>query len=187
MDNYTTDEEIWKDVQEFKGVLQISSKGRVRTLDRVCKGKNNSNKIVKGMLRKPTKDKQGYLKVVLTINGTVYCRRVHRLVAKEFISNPLNKPEVNHIDGLKDNNEVTNLEWVSASENVKHAHDNNLIKPFKRNILKGHENPNSRFTESQVAEIKEMRLNGSIYRKIADKFNVSITAIHNVCKEISYK
>lgn len=58
---------------------------------------------------------------------------------------------------------------------------------FKRNILKGHENPNSRFTESQVAEIKEMRLNGSIYRKIADKFNVSITAIHNVCKEISYK
>ena len=45
MDNYTTDEEIWKDVQEFKGVLQISSKGRVRTLDRVCKGKNNSNQI----------------------------------------------------------------------------------------------------------------------------------------------
>ena len=121
------------------------------------------------------------------MNGSVYARRVHRLVAKEFISNPMNKPEVNHIDGVKDNNEVDNLKWVTAKENVRHAHDNNLIKPFKRNILKGHENPNSRFTESQVAEIKEMRFNGSVYREIADKFNVSIVTIHNVCKGISYQ
>ena len=187
MEKYNTENEIWKDVQEFKGILQVSNKGRVRTVDRVCKSKNNGTQISKGMLRKATKDKQGYLKVVLSVNGSVYARRVHRLVAKEFISNPMNKPEVNHIDGVKDNNEVDNLKWVTAKENVRHAHDNNLIKPFKRNILKGHENPNSRFTESQVAEIKEMRFNGSVYREIADKFNVSIVTIHNVCKGISYQ
>ena len=187
MDNYTLDGEIWKDVQEFKGILQVSNKGRVRTLDRVCKAKNGGTQISKGMLRKATKDKQGYLKVVLTVNGSIYARRVHRLVATEFISNPMNKPEVNHIDGVKDNNEVNNLEWVTAKENVRHAHANNLIKPFKRRKLKGHDNPSSRFTESQIEEVKRMRFNGSVYREIAEKFDVSIPTIRNICKGISYQ
>ena len=187
MEKYNTNKEVWKDVQEFKGILQVSNKGRVRTLDRICKAKNNGTQISKGMLRKPTKDKQGYLKVVMTVDGVIYARRVHRLVAKEFIKNPLNKPEVNHIDGVKDNNNVDNLEWVTAKENVRHAYANNLIDSRKRNVLKGRKSPKRIFTDNQVEEIKKMRDDGIVYREIASKYNVSIPTIRNICKSISYQ
>lgn len=73
----------------------------------------------------------GYLHCELSYNKERYKKRVHRLVAEMFIDNPSNKPYVNHIDGNKMNNNVNNLEWVTNSENVKHAYKNNLIKNYK--------------------------------------------------------
>lgn len=86
-----------------------------------------SNKVLKQTLHK-----NGYLTVATKIGGSQgksYCFRVHRLVAEAFISNPNNKEEVNHIDGNKTNNTLSNLEWVTRSENIQHAWDSGLIKP----------------------------------------------------------
>lgn len=76
-----------------------------------------------------SKDRLGYIHVSLHINGKSYYPTVHRLVAKSFIPNPKGLKEVNHIDGKKDNNTVRNLEWVSPSENMKHAYRTGLKKP----------------------------------------------------------
>lgn len=74
------------------------------------------------------KNKFGYLTVGLMKNGKRTTQKVHRLVAAVFINNPHGKPDVNHIDGNKENNNVDNLEWATRSENMKHSWDNGLIK-----------------------------------------------------------
>lgn len=98
--------EIWKDIDGFDGRYQVSTWGRVRSL--------------KGVL-KPYKNDKGYLKVGLMKNGKNHKKRVNRLVAMAFIPNPENKPQVDHIDGNKENNSITNLRWVDNNENRKHS------------------------------------------------------------------
>ena len=76
-------------------------------------------------------DDEGYLRCSLSANGTAKLVLVHRLVASAFIPNPDNKPQVNHIDGNTANNNVTNLEWVTQTENMNHAKDHGLWDPKK--------------------------------------------------------
>ena len=109
--------EIWKDIEGYKGLYQISNLGRVRGLgkhDRL--GRYHAERI-----KAIVNNGQGYLVVNLKHNGKQKQMTVHRLVAKAFIPNPENKLEINHKDGCKSNNCVDNLEWTSRSENLKHA------------------------------------------------------------------
>ena len=80
------------------------------------------------------KDNVGYLQVKLSKEGKWYYKRVHRLVAEAFILNPNNLKQVNHIDGDKTNNEVSNLEWIDNKNNTQHGYDNNLYHSKHRNI-----------------------------------------------------
>ena len=80
------------------------------------------------------KDNVGYLQVKLSKEGKWYYKRVHRLVAEAFIPNPNNLKQVNHIDGDKTNNEVSNLEWIDNKNNTQHGYDNNLYHSKHRNI-----------------------------------------------------
>lgn len=109
--------EIWKDIEGYEGLYQISNLGRVKSFKRYSEGK-----ILKA--RKVTK---GYLQVTLLKNGKGKNKKVHRLVAQAFIMNPNNCPQVNHINGNKTDNTVQNLEWVTNKENVQHAWNNGLI------------------------------------------------------------
>ena len=150
--------EIWKSIKGYDGVYEVSNFGRVRGLDRYV-NYGYSDVLHKGQILKSRCHKNGYYVVTLsswkqregyenigfTINGITHYKLVHRLVAEAFIPNPNNKKTVNHIDGNKANNCVTNLEWATQSENNLHAvyslnykrkpvgqydKDNNLIKEY---------------------------------------------------------
>lgn len=116
--------EIWKPISGYEGFYEVSNLGRVRSLDRVVyrpyKGHDIWPMRLKGKVLKSGTDRGGYSFVILQNNGRC-CRLVHRLVAEAFMDNQEGKPEINHIDGNKCNNAVTNLEYCSPSENMRHA------------------------------------------------------------------
>lgn len=101
--------EIWKDIVGYEGIYQISNFGRVKSL------KGNEKFL------KPRKNKLGYLLVALCKSGKRKESYIHRLVAMMFIKNPLNKPYINHIDCNPSNNNMNNLEWCTAKENMEYA------------------------------------------------------------------
>ena len=114
-------DEIWKDIEGYEG-YQVSSEGRVRSLDRWVVYKNGKKRFRKGMILKPFLNNCGYFQVYLGKNGKQKWLKVHRLVAKAFIPNPDNLPEVNHINEFdKTDNKVENLEWCDRSYNVNYG------------------------------------------------------------------
>jgi hypothetical protein len=137
------DKEIWKDIKGFEGIYQISNFGNIKSLSRKTKnGKCKSDKILKKTL-----DNKGYQNITIHKNFKKSIFKVHRLVAEAFIPNPYNKPQVNHIDGNKTNNLVTNLEWCTNSENQIHSYKNGLKQTKKvyqydlnNNLIKEWEN-----------------------------------------------
>jgi hypothetical protein len=107
----------------FDGTYLISTSGEIWS---VPKGTSNPN----GKFLSMQQDKDGYYKVGLVApDGTRKSYIVHRLIALTYLDNPDNKPQVNHIDGNKQNNTISNLEWVTLSENRQHAYDTKLQKP----------------------------------------------------------
>ena len=119
MDRKTIEEE-WRPVEGTNGKYDVSNFGRVRT---------NSQR--PGLLTL-TKQASGYLYAMVELaTGKPKNCRVNRLVAQHFIPNPDNLPEVNHIDGNKENNHVSNLEWTDRSRNVKHSFDTGLKRPHR--------------------------------------------------------
>lgn len=114
--------EIWKPIKDYEGYYEVSSFGRVRSVDRYVEYNNREIHLHKGRILKQFADKgKEYLNVNLNKNGKNKRKRVNRLVAETFISNPENKTEVNHIDENKTNNHVDNLEWVTPKENSNHG------------------------------------------------------------------
>ena len=107
--------EEWRDLGFTNGIYQISNQGRIY----------NSNT---GNILKPIKMPKGYTKVNLHYDGNRKNYQIHRLVAMTFIPNPECKPEVNHKNGIKHDNRVENLEWVTGEENRKHAYDTGLVR-----------------------------------------------------------
>lgn len=102
--------EIWKDIAGYGGRYQVSSWGRVRSIQ--------GNKVT---ILKPYRNDKGYLKVSLHKDSKNNKHRVNRLVALAFVDNPYNLPQVNHKDGNKENNSFTNLEWTTDEINKRHS------------------------------------------------------------------
>ena len=113
-------EEVWKDIPGFEGMYQCSDIGNVKGLDRLvpCGKKTNS---IKGQIIKPKIDRYGYPHLHISKDSKKFFFTVHRLVASTFIENKENKPQVNHINGIKTDNRIENLEWCNNSENILHS------------------------------------------------------------------
>ena len=155
--------EVFVDIQNYEG-YQVSNHGKVRN--------KKTGKILKPYLTR------GYLRVSLYNDSSRKCKLVHRLVAKAFLPNPHDKPAVNHINGCKTDSNLSNLEWVSASENMSHAHSNGL-RP--RIDTKGEKNGFSKLKEFQVMQIKQLLADGkSTQKTIGSQFNVSRETISSI-------
>ena len=119
-------QEVWKEPEGYEGFVQVSNTGKVRSI-RTNHGKYQEKELTQ-RIRSETCQ---YLQVQITKHNVSRKEAIHRLVAKTFVPNPNNKPQVNHIDGNKLNNNAYNLEWVTCSENLKHAHATGLKKASK--------------------------------------------------------
>lgn len=121
--------EEWRDIKGFENHYQVSNLGRVKSLERIVKYKGYNNLVNKVIeYQKTFKQKilkqeivRGYLKIQLSNHSKYTKFQVHRLVALTFIGNPNNYPQVNHIDGDTKNNNIKNLEFCTAKQNVNHA------------------------------------------------------------------
>lgn len=112
--------EVWKDINGYEGLYQVSNFGNVKSLDRkieCC----NSIRIYKGKTLSKCIDDKGYERVLLTVAGKHKSAQVHRLVASAFIENAGNLPEVNHKDENPTNNCVDNLEWCTKKYNLDYG------------------------------------------------------------------
>ena len=149
-------QEIFKTFKKTKHIWEISNLGRVKKDDKIFI---------------PRIDKSGYCNLGKGIT-------VHRLVAEFFIPNSDLKSQVNHINGIKTDNRIENLEWVTRSENMKHAFKIGLCN------TKGFNNPNSKLNEEKVNKIKILRSSGMIYSKIAKEIGVSTMTVYNTVNKI---
>ena len=126
--------EIWKSIQEFDGLYEVSNMGRVRTIPHLSNYKGKSKRHIKGRIKKISSDKNGYSFVSLYRGKSKKLRKVHRLVAEAFIENPNNLPQINHKDEQKTNNSVSNLEWCSAKYNNNFGTRNARLSETKKKI-----------------------------------------------------
>lgn len=121
--------ERWKPISGYEGLYEVSDKGNVRSVDRYidAKIKHVKKRLIKGVVLKKNKKRNGYFTVDLCKNGVVKTTLIHRLVANAFVENDRGCKYVNHIDSNRENNNASNLEWVTSRENRMHGIDSGNV------------------------------------------------------------
>lgn len=146
--------ENWHKIKNTNGLYWITKTGRVKVLARTISFKRKGKLILRKLSAAECKviiDERGYKSVAINVNSNKKCIRIHRILADLFIPRDKNrKLEVNHKDGVKLNNDISNLEWVTHGENVIHAEKMGLFRHPK-----GEEQINAKLTEKDVIEIRE--------------------------------
>ena len=112
---------------------------------------------------KPAKDHKGYLRTALIIDGKAKTIKVHRIIAETFVPNPLNKPQVNHINGVKEDNRAENLEWVTNRENVVHAYESKLV-----NLKSGETHHRSKYSNELIEKAYSEYLSGHLKENLQE-------------------
>jgi len=171
--------EVFKKVFGYEN-YEVSNLGIVRSLDHYCIGRYGSGKQT-GRILKQSKSKKGYLMVSLSKDKIKFTTSAHRLVAIAFIPNLENKPQVNHINGIKGDNRIENLEWCTNSENQIHAIKNKLTNPNT-----GEKHHNSKLTNKQVLNARALHKIGFTNLILAKDYGVSAPAMSKILRKESY-
>jgi hypothetical protein len=162
--------EIWKKVVGFEEQYEISNIGNLRGIDKYVNHYKGGKSFFKGVPKKARLNDKGYLRCNLKVDGKSHDFTIHRLVAIAFIEKPIGKDIINHINGIKTDNRVENLEWCTQSENVVHAVKERLIK--------------TKLTDKEALEIIQSKLS---QRKLAKIYGVNHTIIWRIKNKIAYK
>lgn len=157
--------ETWKPIPEYEGLYEASNLGRVKSLPRLHRYGNKKEVILRDAI-----GSSGYRHVALTKNGAMKTIRVHRIVAMAFIKKQDGCDFVNHIDGNKLNNNVSNLEWVTKSYNAIHFYQSGIQSSEKRA---------SKVTAKDVVFIRQ---NHKMYSRVelSERFNISTTHLSQI-------
>ncbi len=141
----------WRPIAGYEREDEVSNTGEIRSIPRIvmCGHNKKQKKIISGKIKNQHVTDKGYLAVNLSKNSIEVVRSVHRLVALAFVSNPENKPQINHINGIKTDNRIENLEWCTNKENVIHA-----VSIGMGGGVRGERSPHHKLTEIQVREIR---------------------------------
>jgi len=171
------DKEIWRSIENYCGYF-VSNFGRVKSKTRFVKDKNGKNRIQKGRILKFQFINNYYSVTLCNEVGEHQIVRVHHLVLECFCSKrPSPKHQCNHKDGNKLNNNIHNLEWMTALENTRHAHRVGLAN--SRGIANAH----SKLSEEDVLNIRDLYKKNVSMRELSKKFNVSVQNIHSVIRK----
>ncbi len=150
---------IWKDIKGYEGYYQVSSCGKVKSLDRFVAGKWSNKALRKGKILSPSVSKMGYFRVFLIKDKYGKNLSVHRLVALAFVKNDMAHTQVNHIDGIKSTNHMSNLEWCDITHNNRHARaiGLNVTKKGAENHSYGFKNKQSLIAKNLITgELKPL-------------------------------
>jgi hypothetical protein len=163
--------EVWKDVKDLECYYVISNLGNIKRKDGTSHLKPKNLKMLT--------DKDGYHKVNLKVKQKTNSKIVHRLLAEAFIPNPLNKPQINHKNGKKDDNRLENLEWCNLRENRQHAYNTGLQNGLSR---RGSKNNFVKLTKHDVLNIRSLydKKNGVTMNVLSKKFNVTEGCIQSI-------
>lgn len=171
--------EKWVNIEGYEGIYQITRSGKVRSLDKVVNCYPKTKRTVKGRTLKPILGKIGYYYFQLSNNKSVRkSKYLHRLLALTFISNPNNYPCINHKDGNKRNNSLSNLEWCTHQQNMAHGFRTGLV-PKMINV-KGEKGFSAKLKDRDVMAIKKRLKNGERIIDIAKDYPIKEGAISEI-------
>lgn len=165
--------EYYANIKGYENLYQISNYGTIKSVDKVVKN-NNGYRTIKGRILTPQIDKKGYYRIGLTKNHKQKFYLVHRLVAETFIPNVYNEPIINHKNGNKLDNHISNLEWCTQQYNIQHAYNTGL-KIGVSAEHKGKYNPNVKLNEQDVLNIRNDKNNGINIKDSYNKYKEKIT------------
>ena len=174
--------EVWVDIPDFEGLYQVSNIGRVRSLDRVVTYKDGRKCKHKGRVLKPYINNKGYEYLTLSNDGRGNTKTVHRLVLEAFKPHVnMSDLEVNHMDGNKLNNHLTNLEWLTRRDNLLHAHSTGLINN------KGERGHSAKLSNTDVLDILQRLDTGESQKDIRLDYGVSKSCISMINRGYNWK